>query len=183
MQTPATRTRPLELRILGPQFSDPGIYIAWLGRRHACELRAVKLQHADYAIETTFSTAAGEQVHVLASRAPYWDREKAYELMLRDADAAIVMLNGTAELVRLNAPELDAMHAARGDRLKALPVVVAVNNPYCDDSRPQADVATASAALRHPWRVYSTRIGSFKEDLTCDDGAAELLDAILAMSR
>ena len=158
-----------EIRVVGPQFSEPSVFLRWLHNTYGGSVATVKIGEHDGCYETILP---GEPaVRVLVARPACWDIKTVYSTLLSDGDAVLLMLNRIASLTRLNAEVVDLVRPAV-KRLGVTPVVIA-NDPHGGSEKfPSQSVDAIRQELALPWTIRETTIGPF-EQLRWSAGAAE----------
>lgn len=164
-----------ELRIVGPQFSDPHLFVRWLSDRFGGSPEVRHLGPKDWAL----SLSLPQGFHVLAAVPACMDLPQVYERLLPGADAVLLMLNRIERLRGLNAADiaLARVHCAR----HAVRPVVAANDPRGGDPRfPTVPAEALRAELDPSWTLLETTIGPFESALRWSCGAEAAWDQLLA---
>lgn len=168
-----------EIRIVGPQFSDPTLIVQWLREKYGTEPRVLNVgSHGDRVLEMDLPTG----IRVLAGTPAYFEVWMVHEFLLDTADAILLMSNRISSLRRLNA-EIVTLVEDHAGRLGIVPIVAA-NDPHGGHPDFAADSAKDVAAELPPdWPVFETTIGPFEKRLRWSHGAAEVWDEVVAAGR
>jgi hypothetical protein len=162
----------IELRIVGPQFSDPTLFVQWLVEQYDTRPRHLPFRSHDRLLECDLPS----NIHVLAAAPAHWDLFAVYEFLLETADAVLLTVNRAALTRHLNS-EIVALVEDHARRLEIIPVVAA-NDPYGDSPEFPTDSTSLIARELHPaWPVFETTVGPFERRLRWSHGATEVWNA------
>lgn len=156
----------IELRIVGPQFGDPYLFVSWLHERYGVRPITQAIGEHDRYLELSLSS----EIHVLSAAPAHWKLEDVYEKLLARADAILLMLNRIQELRRLNS-EIINLVRSHSLRLGVTPIVLA-NDPHGGNPKfPAASAREVARELDDPWPVLESTIGPFELPLRWSIGA------------
>jgi hypothetical protein len=168
----------LELRIVGPQFSDTGFFVVWLQKKFSSSYQYVQLIESDSAYEFRIERENKSTIHAMLSRAPYLYASDAYKKLLDGAESILILLCRARKFDWLNNEELKFITPYIPKQAK---VVVAANDSFCfRDEEKLISLEEIKKSLKYPWPVLPTVIGSFEKPNSCSEGAEEVLYQLIS---
>lgn len=160
-----------QIRIVGPQFSEPSIVVRWLEARYQVRTSVKRLYDHDSYFELHIPGSPG--VCVRAANPAHWEPKRVYDFLLGDAQSVIVLLNRVESVRRLNAESIELVTPLLA--AKQIDPVVAANDPHGGSpAHPTVSAAEIERELSLPWPVREITAGPFEATLRWDEGMEAL---------